>query len=31
MFVISINVNSVTKSCKIIIAFYEEGKKFDEF
>ena len=27
MFAISINVNSVTKSCKIRIAFYEEKKK----
>jgi len=30
MFVISINVNLVTKLCKIRIAFHEEEKKFDD-
>jgi len=30
MFVISIIINELTKSYKIKIAFYEEGKKFDE-
>jgi len=31
IFVIYINVNLDTKSCKISIAFYEYGNKFDEF
>jgi len=32
MIVVSLNVISVTKSCKVTIDidFYEEGKKFDE-